>query len=172
MRNSDNVFIQAGNIFVDKRPFTATTVLGPCVSVCLWDVKLGHGGINHFMLPYWNGEGLATPKYGNIAVNKLIDKILATGAEKKNLVAKVFGGIESRLNTSIFNTGIQNSQLALDILEEEKITIAAVDVGGKRGRKVIFNTQTGKVRVKYINLTANYFQLKNTKQERLAGVQD
>ena len=68
-----------------------TTVLGSCVSICLWDAHARVGGINHYLLPLWNGEGLPTPKYGNIAIERLIDKVRGLGGGKK-LVAKVFGG--------------------------------------------------------------------------------
>jgi len=46
------------------------------------------------MLPLWNGEGLASPKYGNIAIEKLIERMLYLGSRKANLQAKIFGGGE------------------------------------------------------------------------------
>ena len=55
-------FLYPAALFVNKRPHQVTTILGSCVAVCLYDAKLRQGGINHFMLPFWNGQGLASPK--------------------------------------------------------------------------------------------------------------
>src|SRR5258708_2971389 len=79
-------------IFSAREPYIVDTILGSCVAVCLYDVKLKFGGMNHYMLPLWNGEGLASPKYGNIANDKLFERMLRLGSSKQNLVAKVFGG--------------------------------------------------------------------------------
>ena len=72
------VFLAQSQIFSDTRPHRLSTVLGSCVAVCLWDQRLKFGGMNHYMLPMWNGAGLASPKYGNIAIPKLIEQMNAT----------------------------------------------------------------------------------------------
>ena len=128
-----------------------STVLGSCVAVCLYDTQLKIGGINHYMLPLWNGTGLASPKYGNIAINKLIERMEKLGSNKANLVAKVFGGgnvLSSSNNT--FSIGKRNAQLALDMLAEHKIPIIAQSLGGDHGRQILFNTHTNEVRQKYV----------------------
>ena len=68
-------YLYPGTLFVHRQPHRITTVLGSCVSVCLWNQTARLGGINHYLLPLWNGEGLQTPKYGNIAIVKLIDQV-------------------------------------------------------------------------------------------------
>lgn len=147
---SDNShYLMAGNIFVHAEPHRVTTVLGSCVSVCLWDQRMRIGGMNHFMLPFWNGEGLASPKYGNIAVAKLLERLLDLGAERKHLQAKVFGGgVVLNVTNPFMNIGERNIQLAEDVLRNEGIPIASSDTGGNVGRKIIFNTGTGMVLVK------------------------
>jgi len=80
-------YLIAGSLFAHKERHMVTTVLGSCVSVCLWDCVRKRGGINHYMLPFWNGEGLASPKYGNIAIAKLIEKMLEFGSDRRNLRA-------------------------------------------------------------------------------------
>jgi chemotaxis protein CheD len=43
------------------------------------------------LISFWNGEGFPTPNYGNIAIVKLIEKVLAfPGSNKSKLVVKVF----------------------------------------------------------------------------------
>ncbi|MBF0558651.1 MAG: chemotaxis protein CheD [Nitrospirae bacterium] len=144
-------YLYPGLIFAQKEMCMVTTVLGSCVSVCLWDPVYNTGGINHYMLPLWNGEGLPSPKYGNIAIRKLIEKMMALGCRKENLKAKVFGG-GAVLQTSggLLNVGERNIILAEDILAEEKIPIISRDVGGSQGRKLIFCTGSGTVLVKKI----------------------
>jgi chemotaxis protein CheD len=103
------------------------------------------------MLPLWNGQGLASPRYGNIAIKKLIDNIESMGSSRSNLRAKVFGGAEIiSTNISQFMIGDRNISIARDILHEEKIQIVASSVGGKLGRKIIYDTFTGEVRQKYV----------------------
>lgn len=132
------------------------TILGSCVAVCIWDSHLKVGGINHFMLPMWNGEGLASPKYGNIAIEKLIDNMVhQLGCQKRNLQAKVFGGgevIETKI--AAFNIGQRNIQIAKEQLHEHNIPIIAMNVGGKQGRKIQYFTHTGKVKMKLVQKNA------------------
>ncbi len=106
------------------------------------------------MLPYWNGQGLASPKYGNIAIEKLIEKMLSFGSLKSNLKAKVFGGGEViETNITQFHIGERNIRVAIEMLQEFNIPVVAKSLGGKLGRKIEFTTDTGEVRQKYIEKT-------------------
>jgi len=101
------------------------------------------------MLPFWNGEGLASPKYGNIAIAKLIEKMLDLGSDRRNLRAKVFGGgIVLNVTNPFMNIGERNVQLAEDTLRSENISVLSADTGGNVGRKLIYNTESGIVLVK------------------------
>lgn len=145
-------YLHPGNLIASNSGRTVTTVLGSCISVCLWDPVLRSGGINHYMLALWNGEGLPSPKYGNIAITKLIEKMLAMGSSRQHLKAKVFGGAAVIKNTSgLLDVGNRNIILAQDMLRDEKIPIISSDVGGSLGRKLLFNTATGSVLVRKIN---------------------
>ena len=138
-------------LFASKNPHEVSTLLGSCVAVCLWDKHRKIGGINHYMLPLWNGEGLATPKYGNVATQKLIEKMLSLGSEPQHLVAKVFGGAQQlEKGKSIFNIGERNVTLALDMLKEANIPIISINSQGDRGRKLKFSTHTGEVLMKFV----------------------
>jgi len=154
MENLPVHFLYPAELFVSKTPYQINTILGSCVSVCIFDPILNIGGMNHFMLPYWNGQGLASPKYGNIAIEKLIDKIISMGSNKNNLKSKIFGGGEV-IETQVvqFHIGLRNIEVARQILEEKKIPIISSSVGGKLGRKIEFITNSGEVRQKYIQKT-------------------
>jgi len=141
-------FLFPGTIFAEPLEYQISTVLGSCVAVCLWDPLARKGGMNHIMLPLWNGDGLATPKYGNIAMEKLLAKVLSIGCRREYLVAKVFGGANvSGTGLEAFMIGDRNLMLAFQMLEEFGIAVVAKDVGGRVGRKIIMNSETGVVLV-------------------------
>lgn len=145
-------FLLPGAIKVSSATMEITTLLGSCVSVCLWDRRLKQGGINHFMMPYWNGTGLASPKYGNIAIEKLINNVLLMGSRQEDLIAKVFGGASVLTkNDCVFNIGERNINIQSKLLSDFNIKVVAKSLGGDKGRKLIFNTRTGVVKMKYIN---------------------
>ena len=151
MENLPVHFLYPAELYVSKTPYQINTILGSCVAVCLFDPVLLIGGMNHFMLPYWNGQGLASPKYGNIAIEKLVDKMISLGCNKNNLKAKIFGGGEV-IETQVvqFHIGTRNIEVAQTLLEEKRIPIVSSSVGGKLGRKIEFITSTGEVRQKYV----------------------
>jgi chemotaxis protein CheD len=147
-------FLHPSTIWISKEPQWVTTVLGSCVAICLYDKKRNIGGINHFMLPYWNGEGLESPRYGNVAILHLFQKMLDLGAKKEDIVCKIFGGAEVLGNQpSVFNVGQRNVELARKLILEMEIPIVSSSTGGKLGRKIHFNTGTGEVLQKYLAKT-------------------
>lgn len=145
-------FLYPSSLFASKEPYMVKTILGSCVAICLWDKRLKIGGINHYMLPSWNGNDLASPKYGNIALDKLIERMQSMGTRVEDLQAKIFGGgelLDSGKGNSIV-IGERNIRVARLMLEERKIPIVASSIGGKRGRKILFFTDTGEVRHKFL----------------------
>ncbi len=146
-------FLYPSTLFASHEPHIVNTILGSCVAVCLYDPVLKIGGINHYMLPLWNGEGLASPKFGNIAIERLTEKMIGLGSKKANLVAKVFGGgevIDTQIST--FQIGERNIAIAQQVLKEFNIKIIGQSLGGKNGRKIQFHTQTGAVLQKIIEV--------------------
>ncbi len=148
-RNGDkdrlDVYLHPGRIFVSAEPSTVRMVLGSCVAVCLWDPLRRVGGANHFLLPYPVGSGQDSPRFGNVAVQRLIEKLLALGCPKPNLLAKLFGGscVLEAFQEKETHLGTKNVVVARKLLKEEGIPVVAEDVGGQRGRRVIFQTDDG-----------------------------
>lgn len=144
-------YLYPAAMFASAEPFLVNTILGSCVSVCLYDPVRKSGGINHYMLPLWNGNGLASPKYGNIAIEKLLEKMIGLGSLRQHLQAKVFGGgdvLSSDIN--LYKIGTRNIQIAIDMLAEYRIPIVSKSTGGNQGRKIQFDTYTGNVRHKFV----------------------
>jgi len=145
-----STFIHVGQIHIDSAPAAISTVLGSCIAVCLYDVRLGIGGMNHYLLPFWNGNGLQSPKFGNIAIPKLIEAMMMRGSMLQTMEAKIFGGASMNISiTDSMMIGQKNILVAKEILKEYKIAIVAEDVGGQSGRKIQFDLGRGKVLLKY-----------------------
>lgn len=145
-------FIHSGQLFVAARPSYVHTVLGSCVAVCVYDSKLKISGMNHYLLPLWNNDGLQSPKYGNIAIPKLIEGMEAVGSLRRDMVVKIFGGAspnDMQHTNENMMIGKRNYQIAVDILQEYNIKIVAQDIGGIRGRKIVMDSITGKIQLSY-----------------------
>ncbi len=145
-------YLHAGRLHVAAEPTIITTILGSCVAVAIWDDRVGAGGMNHFLLPHRiSGHDLAAARFGTLATNELIDRLLDFGATPAHMHAKVFGGA-SMLGpeTTVLSIGDKNAGAALDVLRDRRINVLAIAVGGTRGRKVIFHTDNGETFVKVV----------------------
>jgi chemotaxis protein CheD len=131
-----------------KKDEAIVTVLGSCVSACIRDPKSGLGGMNHFMLPesatgQW-GEGLsAAMRYGNFAMEALINAVLKSGCARSDLEIKLFGGANFASGATMI--GHKNSEFAIRYLKEEGLKVAAADLGGILGRRIHYHPASGKV---------------------------
>jgi chemotaxis protein CheD len=150
------VKILPGQYHVSGPENSISTVLGSCVSTCLWDPVLRIGGMNHFMLP---GEASATmtpwavsARFGVYAMEVLINEMLHLGADRKRLVAKVFGGARVLQGFGTLDVGAKNSEFVLNFLREEAIALVAQDLMGVHPRKLHFFPATGKVQMKRLLL--------------------
>ena len=138
--------IHAGDYAVQtERPIS--TLLGSCVAVCLFDPKLGMGGMNHFLLPGMKkseNSDVDVLLAGDFAMEVLVNAMLAKGAIKSRLVAKAFGGgnVISSLKIAI---GDRNASFAREWLARENIPLITSDLGGSWARKVVCVPGTGEV---------------------------
>ena len=140
--DEDVFYLKPGYIYIGSEKTAVKTVLGNCVSVCLWDDKLRYGGMNHFLYPFTKDKKKATAKFGNIATKILIKKMYQFGTKKENLVAQIIGGAKPE-NTTGIDLGTENISIARKILHKEGIKIKSEDVGGHLGRKVVFDMNNG-----------------------------
>jgi len=123
------------------------TVLGSCVSACIRDPLAGIGGMNHFMLPQhksgaW-GSDLKSTRFGNFAMEKLINELLKAGCKRERLEIKVFGG--GNVTDSANAVGSDNSDFVLQYLTAEGLSCAAQDLGGTLPRRIQYYPSTGRV---------------------------
>ena len=139
------IYLHPGDLFASAQRSAVSTILGSCVAVCLWDPIAKIGGINHYLLPLWTGQGAVSPRFGNVAVQALLDKVLELGGQKSRLQAKLFGGacVIDAFRGRENHLGTKNVQTAEALLEREGIPLVGHDVGGCKGRKLIFHTDDG-----------------------------
>ncbi|HXJ22921.1 MAG TPA: chemotaxis protein CheD [Polyangia bacterium] len=138
--------LPAGISVVDgESPHTIMTILGSCVSVCLWDRRGRGGGMNHYLLPRRGTGGQLSPRYGDVAIPALVRGLVARGSAPEDLRAKIFGGahVVPGGDPSGKTLGAQNVEVALELLAADGVQILSDDVGGKRGRKLAFNPVDG-----------------------------
>ena len=147
------VTIHIGGVFAAREPTVIKTLLGSCIAACLRDRVTGIGGMNHFMLPTTpNGAADGDlARFGVHAMELLIGQIQKLGGERARLQAKIFGGGHV-LEIAESHDGVpqQNIRFIRDFLCTEGIPLLAHDLGGRVARYVLFDTATGKVKVKRI----------------------
>jgi chemotaxis protein CheD len=150
------VKVLPGQYHASRGPGSITTVLGSCVSTCLWDPVTRIGGMNHFMLPGQPGP-VASPweasgRLGVHAMEVLINDMVRLGADRRRLVAKAFGGARVLQGFDTLDVGALNSEFVLAFLQEEGIRILARDLQGTTPRKIHFFPETGKVQLRKLHL--------------------
>jgi chemotaxis protein CheD len=149
-----------GEYFVTLRDEAIYTTLGSCISACIRDRVSGIGGMNHFMLPLssstntWKAsDSSASTRYGNFAMEHLINDILKNGGKRQNLEAKIFGG--GRIIANMTDVGMRNIAFARDYLQTEGLQVASEDVGDAFPRLVVYYPASGRVRVKRLRSLHN-----------------
>jgi chemotaxis protein CheD len=128
-----------------------TTVLGSCVAACLYDPLAKVGGINHFLLAEPNGEELdprSMQRYGVHAMEVLINGMLAKGARRERLRARIYGG--ATMHRGFRDIGGSNSRFAKQFLRDEGIMLVAEDIGGFSARRVEFRAGLGLARCRAV----------------------
>ena len=149
---SGSQFLHIGQICVSPKRQSIVLILGSCVAVCIWDPLSAIGGATHYLLPTWDGKGTPSARYGNVAISELLQGLLDAGARRDQLRAKVCGGgrlFETGLkgNANINDLGTRNIEVAAEILAKERIPSDASRVGGNRGKRIVFRTDTGEATV-------------------------
>ena len=134
--------LEAGSLFSCGEPAMVSTVLGTCVAVCLHDKRLKIGGMNHFLYPKNKAFTRPTAEYGNVAIPALIKMLQRHGSRLQDLEAQIFGGGDLPGLAGSSNMGYKNLKMARKILKKNGIKVVSEDVGGLKGRRLIFHTGT------------------------------
>jgi chemotaxis protein CheD len=138
-------YLLPGQLHAGAEPFQVRTILGSCVSICLWDKRQRAGGMNHFLLPASRDGEPASLRFADVATHTLIETLRRLGCRPPNLRAKIFGGSAMFQNPDRYaaSLGARNVAAALDLMKTAGIPVSAKDTGGSYGRKIVFNTDDG-----------------------------
>ena len=150
--------ILPGEYYVTRNAELIATVLGSCISACIRCRATAIGGMNHFMLPQSraddDGTAVSTAtRYGNYAMEHMINDLLKNGASRKYLEVKIVGG--GRVLKQMGDVGQQNIEFVRAYLQAEGLTVSAEDVGDIYPRKVYYDPRSGKVSVKKLRSLHN-----------------
>ena len=122
--------------------------------MCLYDRKRGVGAMNHFRYPHTSDRTQATARYGNVATIALIRMMCEDGSNRKHLEAQIFGGAHNEEDNGE-DMGCKNYMTAKRILSRERIPIVSEDVGGLKGRKIVFSTSNNEIAVMKVEKLRN-----------------
>jgi len=146
-----------GEFYVSDRDEMIVTLLGSCVSACIRDVHCGVGGINHFMLPVGKGQSKkpfrlsdfdTSTRYGEWAMEYLVNEILKLGGRREDLEVKLFGGGRVVRSINFTDVGARNIEFVQAFVNNERLKVVAEDLGGNYARKVIYFPATGFAKIK------------------------
>jgi len=143
---------------VAKHPVVLTSLgLGSCIGLVIYDDIAKVAGMSHIMLPnnHEDKDVKKLGKYADTAVPKLIEDLIAFGALKSRLKAKMAGGaqmfsVPGKNSASFLAIGERNIETTKKMLEQYGIPLVASDVGGNKGRSVEFYTDNWIMIVKVI----------------------
>jgi len=153
-----HVTIRPGEYYVSDQNCVISTLLGSCISTCLYDPHRGVVGMNHFLLSsrrYSKSMPVCITeagRYGVQAMELVINGMLKIGSNRHDLKAKVFGGgsffRSPDESQNFYCVGEVNSRFILEFLKNDGIPLVAHDLGGDRGRTISFSSDDYSVTVK------------------------
>ncbi len=168
--------LKPGEYYVSLEDEILTTTLGSCIAACVHDRRLRIGGMNHFMLPQYveGSQGnwdVTDPneanRYGNFAMENLINGILSHGGRREDLEIKLFGaGRVLRLDIDVSD---RNQAFALAYVANEGLNLIASDLGGDLPLTVRFLPRTGQAFIK--RLAEQVQRVTNDEQRYLHTIQ-
>jgi chemotaxis protein CheD len=140
-------YLIPGKIFAAAQPFAISTIVGSGVALCLWDSVHNIGGVNHFILPDGPEDSPNASRYASVANPALLKRMLELGAKLNCLEARIFGGSLPGVTFSRSEDllGDRNVHAVTNFLKMNSIRLVQSEVGGTRGRKLVFHTDDGRV---------------------------
>jgi len=126
--------------------------LGSCLAIVLYDPAARVGGLVHSLLPQRRSDDPLSlaPKYVDAAIRLMVEELTRSGAAAERLQAKIAGGanmFETEFVTLMHSIGVRNARSARETLQELGIPLVGEEVGGNRGRTVVFDLATGRLLV-------------------------
>lgn len=132
-------------MYASAEPVIVETVLGSCIAACLYDPIHQVGGMNHFLLPRRCQGDPNLARYGEYAMQMLIDRVVKLGGKKSDLRAMVFGAASVlKMDETRYSVPRANESFVREFLSANSIPLLGELVGGDQPIKVRMSTNTGK----------------------------
>lgn len=152
---SSERYVRVAEWAVERQAVIVTLGLGSCVAIMLHDAEAGIGAMAHVLLPSHSlARDQSNPaKFPETAVPFLIQKMLAAGAGRHRLVAKLAGGASmfaQLMTPGTVQMGERNIGASRSALHHAAIPIIGEAVGGDRGRSVRFWPQNGRCETRIV----------------------
>ncbi|EPG64555.1 chemotaxis protein CheD [Leptospira wolffii] len=173
-RKLSSQFVNVGEFKFSESPVQFRTLLGSCVSVCLYDPFNQFGGMNHILLPGRAEKegGILSARFGINAMELLINEFVKRGTPRSRLQAKIVGGGQT-LNLGVQNSpiGDRNVEFVKDFLKSESISLCGLETGGPYYRNLRFMTGTFEAFVKRVQVNLQKSFIERQEVEYLRQVQ-
>lgn len=154
---ADLIKVGMADYKVGRSPSTLISYgLGSCIGISLYDPQRKIGGLLHIMLPDSTQARFSDnpAKFADTGIPLMINDVIALGASRSRLVAKIAGGAQMFAfsnATDIMRVGTRNAETCKQILKKNGIRVIAEDTGGNYGRTVSIDLSTGSYKVKTID---------------------
>jgi chemotaxis protein CheD len=163
LKRSADCYLKPGDFHLALTPTLIKTVLGSCITVTMYSSRAGIGAACHALLPACRGEAMscrqvkcpAKSRYVECIIPEMILQFQEQGVVMNELEIKLFGGADIMKASPADHqwVGKTNVQMAKTVLARVGMTIKSSDIGGTVGRKLIFDTGTGDVWIKRLNVS-------------------
>jgi chemotaxis protein CheD len=132
-----------------------TTGLGSCVGLTLYDSTTRIAGMAHIMLPsseIAREEQFNRAKYADTALPDMLEAMIAEGASRRRLVAKLAGGAQmfAFAGQDTMRIGPRNVETCKAMLAALDIPLVAEDTGANYGRTIELDSATGILTIRSI----------------------
>ena len=139
------IILNPGFIIIPKTPSIIYSFIGSGIVFTVFDNEKKFGGASYFTKPYTNFLN-ASPLFAKHSFLTLIKLMEKEGGKRKNFEIQIFGGAENKkIKGFIKNLAFENIKSAKKIVFEYNFKLAGEEIGGIKGRKIMFNTKTGEI---------------------------
>jgi len=137
-------FVKPGVILLPSEKTRLRSVVGSALVVTVYDPSKMIGGMASYCLPSKEKNRVPDSLIAKHAIEMLLDMLRSKGSFSRNLEAQIYGAAisgEPCENKDLLRQ--KNIKIGLETLKENGVDVVGIDVGGCRGRKIVFDTQTG-----------------------------
>ena len=153
IKDVTSILVTMGEMRVssDENAVLTCLGLGSCIGLAIYDSTSRLGGLAHIVLPSSVGSNPGGPgKYADTAVPGLIEEMVALGANRRTMVARMVGGAQMSMSkglSDVFKTGQRNAEATIEALGSTRLRLKAKEIGGHNGRSMRLFVSTGKLTV-------------------------